>query len=227
MSTVLSPPQEAVSIPEEQRFLLRGVDWDTYRKISEALTGRHVRLTYSRGTLEFMTISPLHAILSRLLFQLIVVLAEEMKLPRRSCGDMTCDRAGLERGLEPDECFYLANEPLVRNKEQIDLDNDPPPDLAVEVDISRSSRTRMNVYGALGVPEVWRYEGETLIIHQLQSGGQYAPAERSRYFPFLSGSDVVRFLKQRTQLDEDSLVRSFREWVRERITERGFAMPRE
>jgi len=206
-------PQQPAPMPDGQRLLLRGVNWASYRKISEALTGRHVRLTYDRGNLEFKTISTIHAILSRLLFQLIVVLTEELGMPRRSCGDMTCDRDDLERGLEPDECFYLTNEPLVRNKDQIDLAVDPPPDLGVEVDITRSSRTRLGIYAALRVPEVWRFDGDQLIIHQLQADGQYIEVERSRYFPFLSGDEVVRFLQQRTQMDENALIRSFRAWV--------------
>jgi hypothetical protein len=88
-------------------------------------------------------------------------------------------------------------------------------------DISRSSRTRLPIYAALRVPEVWRFDGDQLVIHQLQSNGEYAIAERSRYFPFLSGPDLVGFLQQRTQKDENSLVRTFREWVREQIRASG------
>lgn len=217
MATATLPPQQPTPVADGQRLLLRGVDWATYRKISEALTGRHVRLSYDRGNLEFMTISTIHAVLSRLLFQLVVVLTEELGMPRRSCGDMTCDRDDLERGLEPDECFYLINEPLIRNKEQIDLATDPPPDLGIEVDIARSSRNRLSIYAALRVPEVWRFDGERLVIHQLQTEGRYIEVQRSCYFPFLSGADVVRFLQQRTQTDENALIRSFRAWVREQV----------
>lgn len=130
---------------------------------------------------------------------------------------MTCDRADLERGLEPDECFYLTNEPLVRSKDEIDLETDPPPDLAVEVDITRSSLKRLPIYAAIRVPEVWRYDGQVLTIHQLGADGKYAVAERSRYFAFVTGPDLARFLNQRTQIDENSLIRTFRDWVREQI----------
>src|SRR5262249_38374776 len=147
------------SVPEEQRFRLGAVDWTTYRKISDALTGRHVRVTYDRGNLELMTISSKHGSCSRLSARLVQVLTEECGLPIYSCGDMTCDREDLDRGLEPDEGFYIENASRVRNKEQIDLTVDPPPDLAVEVDISRSSKSRLPVYAALRLPEVWRYDG--------------------------------------------------------------------
>jgi Uma2 family endonuclease len=215
MATVSTPPVESAQQPTEQRFLMRGIDWATYRKISEALSGRHYHLGYDRGNLELMTISSLHARLSRLLGQLIVVLAEETGLPRCSCGDMTCERQELERAVEPDECFYLKNEPLIRGKEEIDLAKDPPPDLAVEIDISRSSLNRLGIYAALGVPEVWRFNGETLSIYHRLSPEQYAVAERSLHFPFVPATEMTRFLGLRGQMDESALVQSFRMWVRE------------
>jgi len=221
MSTVTAPTQAPVTAPDEQRFLLRAVDWETYRKLSDALTDHHVRLTYDRGNLEFMTISGDHAFLSRLLLQLVIVLTVELKLPRRCLGDMTCDRQDLERALNPDECFYISNELLVRGKSNIDLTVDPAPDLAVEIELSRSVRSRLGIYAALGVPEVWRFDGQSLTILQLQASGQYAPIERSPLFPFLTGADLAGFLNQRHQTDENSLVESFREWVRKQIRATG------
>jgi Uma2 family endonuclease len=221
MATVSAPPQTAPSVPEEQRFLLRGVDWASYRKISDALTGHHVRLTYDRGNLEFMTISHRHGRVSRLIARFIDVLTEELGMLACGCGDMTCDREDLERGLEPDEGFYLENEPAIRDKDEVDLSVDPPPDLSVEVDLSRSPRSRMAIYAAIRVPEVWRFDGESLRIHQLGADGQYTVVEHSPHFPFVTGADIVRFLEQRTQMDANSLVRLFREWVREQIRARG------
>jgi Uma2 family endonuclease len=221
MATVTAPAHAAAPLPEEQRFLLRGVDWATYRKLSEALTGRHLRLTYDRGNLEFMTISSRHGRFSGLIARLVTVLTEELGLTMCTCRDMTCDREDLERGLEPDEGFYLENEAAIRGKEEIDLTVDPPPDLSVEVDLSRSPRSRMAIYAAIRVPEVWRFDGEKLRIHHLGADGQYTIVEQSPHFPFVTGADIVRFLEQRTQMDENSLVRLFREWVREQIRARG------
>src|SRR5438105_741851 len=121
MSTVPSPPREQGLPPEPQRFLLRAVDWGTYRSISDALKGRHLHLTYDRGNLELRTISGTHGNCSRLLGRFVFVLAEEFKLPVRSFGDMTCESEELDRGVEPDESFYITNEPRVREKEEIDL----------------------------------------------------------------------------------------------------------
>jgi Uma2 family endonuclease len=212
MDTVCVPADQP---PPEQRLLLRGVDWETYQAISRALTGRHLRLTYDRENLELMTISGIRGRCSRLLGRLIFVLAEEFDLPIRSCGDMTCDREDLERGVEPDESFYLANEPLLRDKAEVDLTTDPPPDLMVEIDISRSSRRRLGIYAAMKVPEVWQFDGETVRVHQLGPDGQYQVSEYSRHFPALLIAGLADFIRRRTEMDEVSLVRLFRQWVRE------------
>jgi Uma2 family endonuclease len=217
MATAIAKPVEPISTPEEQSFLLPGIDWETYRKLSEALTGRHVRLTYDRGNLELMTISSRHGRFSGLFARLINVLTEELGLPICTCRDMTCDRQDLDRALEPDEGFYIENEPAIRDKEEIDLSLDPPPDVAVEIDLRRSPKSRMSIYAAIRVPEVWRFDGESLRIHQLGADGQYSVVEHSPHFPFVTGADLVRFVQQRTQVDENTLVRLFREWVREQI----------
>src|SRR5207245_719763 len=162
----------------EQRFLLRAIDWSTYRAISEALTGHHVHLAYDQGRLEFMTISSPHSNFSRLLARFVFVLAEEFNLPIGSYGDMTCDREDLERGLELDECFYLHNEPLIRRREVIDLTIDPPPDLAVEIEITHSFVSRLRMCEALRIPELWRFNGERLRSYHLGSDGQYTESER-------------------------------------------------
>lgn len=210
--------------PAEQRFLLRAVDWPTYQTISKALTGRHVRLTYDQGNLEFTTISYARGNCSRLIGHFIAVLTEESNLPLHGNGDMTCDREDLDRGVEPDESFYIVNEPLIRGKTEIDLTIDPPPDLILEVDISRDSRSRLGIYAALRVPEVWRFDGQTLFVHRLGADGNYALADRSRYFPQVPLEDLVAFIHRRTEMDENSLIREFRAWLRQQIA-RGWQAP--
>lgn len=220
MSTVISAPpveRKRDRLRHEQRLVLHGVDWATYRAVSDAFGPRHVRFSYDRGRMELMTKSQLHGMLSRLIARLITILTEELGLPLSSCGDMTCDREDLERGVEPDECFYITNAPVILGKEQVDLTSDPPPDLGVEVDISYSSYSRLGIYAALRVPEVWRYESETLIFYRLAADGQYQIAERSLYFPFLVAADLAAFLNRRPEMDENALAKEFRTWVREQI----------
>lgn len=197
-------------------FTLEGIDWETYRQISDELTGRHLRITYEEGRLDLMTISGKHGNLCRLFVALIRVLTEEMNLPLSCYGDMTCDKKKAQRGLEPDECFYIQNEPAVRLKDDIDLTVDPPPDLAVEIELSRARRDRLSVYAGVGVPEVWRYNGKRLTCQVLSNDGKkYVESNVSRAFPKLQLADLQRFVELRTQLDETSLIRSFREWARD------------
>jgi Uma2 family endonuclease len=213
-----------VELPAEQRFVFRDADWQTYQAFLEALGDRPVRLTYDRGRLELMTLSHGHERCSNLLGRFIEALTEELDMPAQSGGSTTFNREDLDRGLEPDQCYYLENEPKVRDKHEIDLSVDPPPDLAVEVDISRSSLNRMGIYAALGVPEIWRYDGETLQVYQLGPDGEYVQATRSRHFPFLPLEEVTAFLRRRTEMSETSLVRTFRAWVREQAA-RGWQPP--
>src|SRR5437868_9736920 len=116
-------------LPPRAPFLLRGVDWETYCKLRDALQGRHLRLTYDQGTLELMTLSLGHERYGSLLGRMIETLTLELGLPLQSAGSTTLEREDLDRGVEADRCYYLEHEPLVRDKEEVDLTVDPPPDL--------------------------------------------------------------------------------------------------
>jgi Uma2 family endonuclease len=202
---------------KEQRFVLHNLDWPSYQAIAKALNGHHVRLTYDHGRLEFMTISHGHERCSNLLGRLVETLTEELDIPLQSGGSTTFGREDLDRALEPDQCYYIQHEPAVRDKDEIDLDVDPPPDLAVEIDISRSSLNRLGIYAAMPVPEVWRFDGEKLRVYLLQSDGSYDESSKSSIFPFLQITAVETFLKRRYEMNETQLVRAFRKWVREQI----------
>jgi Uma2 family endonuclease len=217
MSTFQTTIDQRQAVPAEQRFLLRGIDWSNYRALSDLLTGRHLHLAYDRGNLEFMTISSSHANYGCLLARFIVVLAEEFNLPLGSYGDMTYDREDLDRGVELDRCFYLHNEPLIRGREKIDLAVDPPPDLGVEVEITRSRVSRLSICEALGFPEIWRFNGKLLRAYHRTSEGGYIESEYSFHFPFLKVQEMVGFLQKRTEMEENSLVRHFRDWVKDQI----------
>jgi Uma2 family endonuclease len=200
-----------------QHFLLRGVDWETYCKLRDALQGRHLRLTYDRGNLELMTLSLGHERYGSLLGRMIETLTMELGLPLQSAGSTTLDREDLDRGLEADRCYYLEHKPLVRDKEEIDLTVDPPPDLAIEIDVSRSSVKRLAIYAALRIPEVWRFDQEKLWVYRLAPDGQYVAVEQSGHFPFLPMGEVESLLHRRKEMDENGLIRAFRDWVREQI----------
>ena len=209
MATVTAPPE----CPVEQRLRLSLIPWETYIQFSDGLGERHIRVTYDRGEMEIMTVSPRHENNKKLLARLVQALTEELDIEIASYGSMTCRRQILSRALEPDDSYWIEHEPLVRGRDDIDLEVDSPPDLALEIEISRSTLNRMSIYAALGVPEVWCWDGESLRVYLLTSRGSYRQSERSKAFPFLPLGEFVAFL-QHTDMGENQLIKSFRAWVR-------------
>jgi Uma2 family endonuclease len=204
--------------PPEQRLILYGVSWAEYSRMLRAFAERpSLRLTYDRGALELMTLSLEHESLVRFFSLLMLVLTLELGLALRGGGSTTFRRRRRRRGLEPDECFWIANEPQVRGKEKIDLDIDPPPDLALEVDISYSTLNRMSIYAALRVPEVWRYDGRALDFHVLAADGTYSVAAQSRAMPQVASVDLIPLLALRGTMDENALFRHLQAWARQRF----------
>ena len=213
MSIATAPSQDY----SEDRLVLSGVTWRTYLRLLRALDDRHLRITYDRGALEIMTLSPKHEHNKHLLSYLIGALVEELGWNMAGYGSMTFKRRKKQRGLEPDECYWIQNEPLVRHKEKFDWKIDPPPDLVLEIEVTRSALDRIGIYETLGVPEVWRQRGTSIQIMALGGNGKYVEAPASRAFPFLPLAELERFLGLHATLGETELVRQFRAWVRERI----------
>lgn len=197
----------------EQRTFLQGISWNLYENlIAEIGDGGKARLSYHRGDLEFMTPLPSHENYNRQIDRAIVVLAEELDLDYNLFGSMTIKRQDLEAGKEPDSCYYIANELAVRGKVKLDFDRDPPPDLALEIDITSSSLNQLALYATLGVGEVWRYDGAALIFYQLQSG-KYAVVDRSSTFPILAPDRVLEFLTDCQTHGVNQAVKILRKWI--------------
>jgi len=210
----------ATTKPFGESVILRDVPWRMYGQLVRAFAERpRVRLTYDRGVLEIMSPVLEHDSGSWFLGRLVVTATEELQLSIMGGGSTTFRRRRRRRGLEPDQCFWIANEARVRGKKRIDLRIDPPPDLAIEVDVTRSSMDRMGIYAALGVPEVWRLdEVQTLSIHVLMPDGAYQEAKQSVAFPMLTPADLMPFLAMRDQMDENAVVRQFRTWFRQSLS---------
>jgi Uma2 family endonuclease len=214
VATVEHVEQEGLN---EQRFLLQNVGWQVYDLLLRELGDRPIRLTYSRGDLELMTPSTIHEKYAKLLGRLIEVLTVEMGIEVCNLGSMTCRAEDLDRGLEPDECFYIQNEPAIRDKSAIDLSIDPPPDLAIEIDITSSSLDRQEIYAKIGVRELWRFDGDSLRVFLLNADGQYQAADRSEAFPFLPIEQVPEFLYPNASRGSNATAKQFAEWVRPMI----------
>ncbi|KAM3103052.1 Uma2 family endonuclease [Phormidesmis sp. 146-12] len=202
------------SSQQTQHIVVEGVSWATYQALLQDLGDRRSsRLAYDRGTLEIIMPSDLHEFINRFLEALVRVLAEESKMRLRGYGSTTLNREDLEQGAEPDACFYIQNIGRILGK-KLDITTDPPPDLAVEVDITSSSRRRFGVYLQLQIPEVWRYtESRGVVIYQLQKG-EYVECEFSPTFPMISGAVLGQFLQLAETEDDISVVRSLRQWLK-------------
>jgi Uma2 family endonuclease len=149
-----------------------------------------------------------------LLARFLETLTVELEINIASGGSMTCRREDLKRGLEPDECYWVEHELEMRCKDSYDSDIDPPPDLVLEVEISRNVLNRPSIYAALGIPEVWRYDGEAIQILILGPKGEYQVATTSKALPQVPVAELARFLAMRQELGETQLMRLFRDWLR-------------
>jgi Uma2 family endonuclease len=201
----------------EQRVVFHHISWQTFKSLLiEIGEDRTSRLIYDQGTLEIMTPLMSHEQSNRLIERLIYVLVEEMGLNLVTTGSTTLERPDLERGAEPDSSYYIQNEALMRDKEEIDLTQDPPPDLVLEVEHSRSSVDKLRLYASMGVPEFWRYNGHVLRIYRLD-GEQYQLCENSPTFAPVAVSEIPRFIEEAKKIGEVAMIKSFRAWVRQQL----------
>jgi Uma2 family endonuclease len=200
-----------------QHLLLSNISWQTYEALLKEIGESHVRLTYDGGDLEIMTLSFGHENVGRWIGRLIFFLALELNMPVCSGGSTTLKQGLRKKGLEPDECFWIKHETAMRGKQEWDVLTDPPPDLGVEVDITRSSLDRQGIYAAMRVPEVWRYDGHTLKVLVLGAQGKYRARAKSLAFPSLPLDGLARFIAKLGTADEVRLIKEFTEWVRAEV----------
>jgi Uma2 family endonuclease len=208
MATVLSPP--------EQRVTLYNVSWETYERLLADLQDSSApRMAYDRGTLEIRSPSSEHERYNRTAAQIVEELAVELNIDFDNLGSTTFRREDIDRGFEPDSCFYIQNASQVRGKKRIDLTVDPPPDLVIEIDITSPSLDKFPIFAQVGVPEIWRFDGSRLAIYGLGGGG-YQERETSIAFPAVTAADLTAFIKGSETIARPEWVRKVRYWARYR-----------
>jgi Uma2 family endonuclease len=208
---------EQVAFFGERRILLSGISWEVYEQLRENEQNWHVHMAYDKGRLELMSPSSDHETIKKLIARLIEAFMVEMGIPHRSLGSTTWKRQELAKGLEADECYYILNHHRVRRRRHIDLSVDPPPDLAVETEVSRSVVSRLRIYAALGVSEIWRWRKKGLTAYALGEDGKYIEREFSLNLPMLRVKELEPFLDFELSADETAWIRKFQAWVRERF----------
>ncbi len=179
---------------------------------------RNSRIAYDNEIVEIITSLMPHENSNRLIEAFVGLLCEELGLEVKSTGSLILTRDDLEKGGEPDSSYYIQNESIVRDKENIDLETDPPPDLVLEVEYSRPKVDKLSLYAAMGIPEFWRYNGTVLRVYVI-SAGQYTEVETSLTFPVVLVKQISQFILQAKQDGQMSTIRAFRTWVRQQINE--------
>jgi Uma2 family endonuclease len=211
VTTTLTPTQPST---EEKLITLAGIKWQTFKAImSDVGDGRAWRIAYAEGVLEIRMPLTEHEEPKGMIESFVEAFADELDIEIRKLGALTLEREDLARAIEPDSCFYIQNESVVRGK-SINLPADPPPDLVVESDYTSSSLNKFSIYADLGVPEIWRYRNQSLEVYQLVEGN-YELRENSLAFPFLPIAEIPGLIEQSKAIGQRAAVRLFRERVRE------------
>ena len=209
---VAAAPEPKVELQPvgEQRVVLRGLSWNAYLQILDSLPeSRGARLTFDDGVLEITVPSELHEFSGRLIERFISTLVELMGLRMKTMGSTTMNYPHLKKGAEPDNAYYIQNQPLVKGRD-VDFSQDPPPDLVVEVDITHTDIAKNRFYSSLGVLEFWRFDEKVWRVYQLQEG-VYIEVEVSPTFPQVPKDRLYAFLEEAKE-DEIEAVRSLRTW---------------
>jgi Uma2 family endonuclease len=211
--------RRAPPIVGEARIVIRGVDWEIYDKLSDAVSeGQHVRMAYDGKDLEIMTTGNVHEHYKDFFGQFVSEVATELSIPRLPAGETTWKRPEIARGLEADQCYYfqpdkLAADAAALKRRSRNIDDYPNPDLAIEIDISPSQIDRPAIYAALRVAEVWRFDGKVLVIEQLRPDGSYVAIESSQYLP-IQADEILRWIAVEDSVNRTAWERRLRDWIR-------------
>ncbi|MDM8546624.1 Uma2 family endonuclease [Candidatus Venteria ishoeyi] len=202
-----------IVVPPGHQVLLKDIDWQTLENILEESNqiGSHSRISYSQGWLELMSPLAVHEDDKTIIGNLIEVLLEELDIEFRALGSTTLKSPKAKKAVAPDECFYIQHEAQIRGKSRIDLNIDPPPDLAIEIDITH--RSHFDNYEKLGVPELWRYNGEDLKIFVLVDGC-YQLSDKSRQFPDFDMQQMIPHYLEKSKVEgRNKAIKAFRQKI--------------
>ncbi len=204
-------------LPAGSTLILNDVSWEEYEQLLDDLdrggnSGK--RVTFYEGRLEIVSPSSNHEMYKELILGFARIIADETGCVLESRGSTTFKQKSLAKGAEPDTCFYVQNASRIIGKRKIDLSVDPPPDIAVEIDVSHGSKTKLSIYERFGVPEVWRYDERRMRIYELTPQG-YVESTASITFPFPTCDVLTDLLERSKTLGQSAVLRSFREWLRE------------
>ncbi len=190
--------------------VLHGVTWEQYRDFREDPRNNGVRMHYAHGDLLLTTTGHLHERISHILSLILLAWAQHSGACIMGFGRWTLQQELKEKGLEADNCDYSRHIPQVQQKETLDLKVDPPPDLAIEIDLTTHSELKFDIYASLGVPEVWVWEENRIAVHHL-SEGEYEPAAESAELPGFPLEAAAQFAVDHIRDDDVAVMEAFHE----------------
>jgi Uma2 family endonuclease len=213
VTVAIATPLSNIELTPGSAMQISGVNWESYIALIQELGDtRSTRIAYTNGVLEIRMPGQQHESINRVLAAIALTLAEELGFEFNDLGSMTINRPELSKGLEPDSCFYIQNAQAGQGLD-ITISNDLPPDLALEIDIAHRSDTKLSIYQALSVPEVWLYLRDQLKIKHLNQG-QYVDALTSHAFPTISANQLNQWLELRRTGTDLTVVRAVRQFCR-------------
>ena len=213
MSTRTTPYLEAIEhLPGGATLVIHQVSWDDYERLLQDLFDRpHLRISYDRGKLEIMSPSPEHEEYAEFIDDLVLLFSETLDVKLEKRGKTTWKNRRLAKGVEPDACYYVANADRIIGKREIDLGSDPPPDIVVEIDITNESLSKFPIYAALGIPEIWRYDGKKNMHFYELAGDTYGEILESRFLTGLKPLILVEALEQSKTEGQTAARHAFRQ----------------
>ncbi|MEG4961679.1 MULTISPECIES: Uma2 family endonuclease [unclassified Microcoleus] len=205
-----------LKIQPGQQLLVEDVNWQQFESILAELGERRAsRLSYSNGRLEIIVPLPEHEKAKEIIGDMVKILLETRQIAFESLGSTTLKNESMSQAVEPDTCFYIQNQAAVIGKNRLDMSIDPPPDLAIEIDLT--SRTQLDNYQILRVPELWRYARRGLQINVLQAE-QYIESDVSPTFPNIPIVELVNQYTQQSQVaGRTPAIQAFKIWVGENL----------
>lgn len=217
MSTQAATYYELVSqLPVDTVITFHGVSWAEYEELLDQVgEASGLRISYDCGALTVMTLSSEHEKITRFFESLITVIRLRLRINVLSFGSATMRKRSKSKGNEPDACFYVHTAAVLGNRMHIDFAVDPPPDIAVEIDVHHDSLSKLTIYAGLEVPEIWRYDGVQLTIFHLEED-RYVVQEVSLAFPMLTGRLLTGFLTRLREEGESAAILAFDEWLNSR-----------
>jgi Uma2 family endonuclease len=200
-------------LPPGSTLVMHDFSWDEYEALLESVgEAKGLRISFDQGTVQIMTISSEHENMADLIHDLVRLVSLRWRIKILSFGSATMRKRRKAKGSEPDCCFYVQSADLLGKKKRLDFSKDPPPDIVVEVDVHHDSSSKFPIYAALGVGELWRYDGQTLTMYHLQQD-EYVAAESSRALPMLTARVLTEFLTRSQQADQYETLLAFEQWL--------------